>query len=60
VIPLANLELPSNGGTPMSDTRRNLSNLLAVVAGVLLAIAVFGVLLLSIGDHLRPLRCTSF
>jgi hypothetical protein len=39
----------------MSDLRRRVSNLLAVVVGVLLAAAVIGVLLLSFSDHLRPL-----
>jgi hypothetical protein len=39
----------------MSDTRRKLSNLLAVAIGTLLAVAVVVVLLLSFGDQLRPL-----
>ena len=39
----------------MSDTCHKLSNLFAVVVGVMLAVAVVGVVLLSLGDHLRPL-----
>ena len=36
----------------MNDLRRTLSNLLAVAVGVLLVVAVVGVVLLSFGDHL--------
>src|ERR1700689_3497482 len=39
----------------MNDLRRKLSNLLPGAVGVLLAVAVVVVVLLSIGDQLRPL-----